>query len=79
MQKLKAEGKATAVGFAAHCATEDQVKIIKTDKMDYVNLHFGFFSCYHNVDTQPAVLAAAERDMGICEYTCSHRLLRSCR
>ena len=47
--------------------------------MDYVNLHFGFFSCYHNVDTQPAVLAAAERDMGICEYTYIHRMLPSCR
>lgn len=79
MHALKKEGKATAVGFAAHCSTADQVKIIETGRMDYVNLHFGFFSCYHNVDTQPAVLAAAERDMGICEYTYIHRMLPSCR
>ena len=45
VRMLKDEGKAQAVGFAAHCHVDDQIAIIETDLMDYVNLHFGFFSC----------------------------------
>ena len=30
-----------------------------------VNLHYGFFSSYTNIDNQPAVLLAAEKGMGI--------------
>ena len=63
--KLKAEGRTKLVGFAAHCHTTDIIKLINTNKFDYVNLHFGFFSSYTNIDNQSAVLAAREAGLGV--------------
>lgn len=52
--QLKQDRKCKAVGFAGHCHTNDIIKIIETGRMDYVNLHFGFFSsCARN---SPALL-----------------------
>ena len=44
VNQLKEDGKCKAVGFAGHCHVDDFVKIIENDRMDYVNIHFGFFS-----------------------------------
>jgi predicted aldo/keto reductase-like oxidoreductase len=65
IELAKQHGLAKAIGFAAHVHCADIVRIIETGRMEYVNLHYGFFSSYTNVDNQPAVLAAAERGMGI--------------
>jgi predicted aldo/keto reductase-like oxidoreductase len=56
-----------AAGFAAHVHCDQIKKIINAGKgkLGYVNLHYGFFSSYTNIDNQPAVLLAAEAGMGV--------------
>ena len=63
--RLREEGKAKMIGFAAHCHTNDIIRLINTEKFDFVNLHFGFFSSYTNLNNQPAVLAASQSNMGV--------------
>jgi hypothetical protein len=57
--KLKEDGLCKAVGFAAHCHCGDIIKVIDKSfelgkPLDYVNIHYGFFSSYTNIDNQPA-------------------------
>ena len=63
--QMKKEGKADLVGLAVHCHTQDIIKLIETNKFDFVNLHFGFFSSYSNMDNQEAVLKASEHGLGV--------------
>ena len=65
ISRLKTEGCCDLVGFAAHCHTTSIVKLIETNRFDFVNLHFGFFSSYSNIDNQAAVLAASKAGMGV--------------
>ncbi|MCX7824487.1 MAG: aldo/keto reductase [Verrucomicrobiae bacterium] len=60
-RKLQREGRCRFVGFSAHGPTDDIVKAIETDGFDYVNLHWYFV----NDLNWRAVLAAAQRDMGV--------------
>jgi predicted aldo/keto reductase-like oxidoreductase len=71
LQQLKAEGKVDLIGFSGHGQTKVLEKMIHLQNkggdhvFDFINLHFGFFSSYTNIDNQSAVLAAKKAGLGV--------------
>ena len=59
--QLQAQGKVRHIGFSTHGPKDVILDAIATDQFDYVNLHW----YYINQQNWPAILAAAERDMGV--------------
>ncbi|MEO0373849.1 MAG: aldo/keto reductase [Cyanobacteria bacterium P01_A01_bin.17] len=60
-RQLQAQGKVRFIGFSTHGPTQVILDAIATNQFDYVNLHW----YYINQHNWPAVMAAAERDMGV--------------
>jgi uncharacterized protein len=60
-KQLQAEGKVRFIGFSTHGTTETMIEAIKTDKFDYVNLHW----YYINQTNWAAIEAATRHDMGV--------------
>ncbi|PZD73207.1 L-glyceraldehyde 3-phosphate reductase [Acaryochloris thomasi RCC1774] len=60
-RQLQAQGKVRFIGFSTHGPTQVIVDAIATNQFDYVNLHW----YYINQHNWPALMAAAERDMGV--------------
>jgi len=54
-------GRIRHIGFSTHAPTRLIVDAIRSDKFDYVNLHY----YYLFQDNRPALTAAAERDLGV--------------
>jgi predicted aldo/keto reductase-like oxidoreductase len=54
-------GRIRHIGFSTHAPTALILEAIRSDRFDYVNVHY----YYINQDNRPAVEAAAERDMGV--------------
>ncbi len=59
--RLKAEGRARAVGFSTHAPVDVIVRAIETGAFDYVNLHWYFV----NESNTPALAAAHRHDLGV--------------
>jgi predicted aldo/keto reductase-like oxidoreductase len=71
---LKKEGKIKHIGFSTHGSAENILRMINSNKMDYVNLHHHYFGDYHAAGTSDtlggqgngaAVKRALELDMGV--------------
>jgi len=60
-RKLQAQGKIRFIGFSTHAPTDVIVQTIQTNQFDYVNLHW----YYVNQTNWPAIVAAAQHDMGV--------------
>jgi uncharacterized protein len=60
-KQLQAEGKIRSIGFSTHAPLDIILEAIKTDKFDYVNLHW----YYINQTNWAAVEAATRHDMGV--------------
>ncbi len=60
-RKLQAQGKVRFIGFSTHGPTDVIVETIKTNKFDYVNLHW--YWIFQN--NWQAVLEANRHDMGV--------------
>jgi uncharacterized protein len=60
-RRLQREGRVRFLGFSTHATTDIILEAIQTGEFDYVNLHWYFV----NDLNWPAVLAAAQRDMGL--------------
>lgn len=60
-RQLQAEGKVRHIGFSTHGSTRVIVDAIRTNRFDYVNLHW----YYINQFNWPAIAAATEHDMGV--------------
>ena len=58
---LQKEERVRFVGFSTHAPCSTIVQIIRRGEMDYVNLHWYFV----NELAWPAIIAAAEQDMGV--------------
>lgn len=70
----KKEGKIKHIGFSTHGSAENIMRLIESNKFDYVNLHYHYFGSYHaegTPDTQgghgnlACVKRALELDMGV--------------
>jgi predicted aldo/keto reductase-like oxidoreductase len=70
----KKQGKIKHIGFSTHGSAENIMKMIESNKFDYVNLHYHYFGSYHaegTPDTQgghgnlACVKRALELDMGV--------------
>jgi len=70
----KKEGKIKHIGFSTHGSAANIMRMIESNKFDYVNLHYHFFGSYHaegTPDTQgghgnwACVEKARELDMGL--------------
>jgi predicted aldo/keto reductase-like oxidoreductase len=70
----KQQGKIKHIGFSTHGTAENIMKMIESNKFDYVNLHYHYFGSYHaegTPDTQgghgnlSCVKRALELDMGV--------------
>ena len=71
---LKGEGKIKHIGFSTHGSAATIMRMIDSDKFDYVNLHRHFFGDYHAAGTPDTlggqgnaacVKRALELDMGV--------------
>lgn len=60
-KKLQDEGKVRFIGFSTHASTDLIVKIIESDRFDYVNLHW----YYINQWNWAGIEAANRHDMGV--------------
>ena len=60
-KKLQAQGKVRFIGFSTHGPTDVIIQTIATHQFDYVNLHWYYFYQFN----WPAILAAAQHDMGV--------------
>jgi uncharacterized protein len=60
-ERFRRAGRIRHIGFSTHGPTRLIVDAIRTDRFDYVNLHY----YYILQDNYPALRAAAERDMGV--------------
>ena len=69
--RAKREGKATCVSFSTHLKCADILKVVNSahQELDYINLHFGFFSSYTSPCNQDAVLRCGE--LGLPVYCIS--------
>lgn len=70
----KKEGKIKHIGFSTHGSSEVIMRMIDSNKFDYVNLHYHFFGSYHAEGTPDTkgghgnlacVRRALELDMGV--------------
>lgn len=70
----KRQGKIKHIGFSTHGSAENIMRMIESNKFDYVNLHYHYFGSYHaegTPDTQGGhgnllcVKRALELDMGV--------------
>ena len=59
--QLRKQGRVRHIGFSTHAPTEVILDAIRSDRFDYVNLHY----YYVFQDNRPAVEEAAARDMGV--------------
>jgi predicted aldo/keto reductase-like oxidoreductase len=73
-QSLKREGKIKHIGFSTHGSAETIMRLINSNKFDYVNLHRHFVGDYHAAGTPDTlggqgnaacVKRALELDMGV--------------
>lgn len=71
---LKKEGKVKHIGFSTHGSAENILRLINSNKMEYVNLHHHYFGDYHAAGTSDTlggqgngacVKRALELDMGV--------------
>lgn len=60
-RRWQAEGRVGAVGFSSHAPLPVLLEAIRSDRFDYVNLHWYFI----RQDNQAAIEAAGEHDMGV--------------
>jgi uncharacterized protein len=60
-ERFRRAGRIRYIGFSTHAPTRLIVEAIRSDRFDYVNLHY----YYIFQDNYPALRAAAERDMGV--------------
>jgi uncharacterized protein len=60
-ERFRRDGRVGHIGFSTHAPAPLLLDIIRSDRFDYVNLHY----YYIFQDNRPALLAAAERDMGV--------------
>ena len=66
LKEMKQNNYVQMVGFSGHGQTEEVlIKMIKLKVFDFINLHYGFFSSYTNIDNQSAVLSASHAGMGV--------------
>jgi predicted aldo/keto reductase-like oxidoreductase len=74
----KKQGKIRHIGFSTHGSAETIMKLVESNKFDYVNLHYHFFGCYHAEGTPDTrgghglaavVKRATELDMGIFQIS----------
>ena len=74
VESLKEEGKIKHIGFSTHGSAEVIMRMINTEKMEYVNLHHHYFGDYHACGTPDGlggegnaacVKRALELDMGV--------------
>jgi len=74
VESLKEEGKIKHIGFSTHGSAEVIMRMINTEKMEYVNLHHHYFGDYHACGTPnglggegngACVKRALEFDMGV--------------
>ena len=72
--KLKEEGKVRHIGFSTHGPAENVMKLVSSDRFDYVNIHYHYFGSYHGEGTDDtagghgnlaALKKALELDMGV--------------
>jgi len=72
--KWKEEGRIKHIGFSTHGSSEVIMRLIDSNKFDYVNLHYHFFGSYHAEGTPDTkgghgnlacVKKALELDMGV--------------
>jgi len=61
VERFRRAGRIRHIGFSTHAPTRLIVDAIRSDRFDYVNLHY----YYILQDNYPALRAAAERDMGV--------------
>ncbi len=70
----KKQGKIRHIGFSTHGSAENIMKMIESNKFDYVNLHYHYFGSYHAEGTPDGhgghgnlacVKRALELDMGV--------------
>lgn len=60
-RQLEREGRCRFVGFSTHATTNIILRAIRSERFDYVNLHWYFV----NDLSWPAIEAASARDMGV--------------
>lgn len=74
IEGMKAEGKVRHIGFSTHGSAETILRMINSEKFDYVNIHKHYFGDYHAQGTpdalgghgnEAAVKRALELDMGV--------------
>lgn len=74
VESLKEEGKIKHIGFSTHGSAENIMRMINSEKMEYVNLHHHYFGDYHAAGTPDTlggqgntvcVKRALELDMGV--------------
>jgi len=72
--QLKEEGKIKHIGFSTHGTAENIMRLVSSNKFDYVNIHYHFFGSYHAEGTDDtmgghgnlaALKKALELDMGV--------------
>ena len=72
--ELKKEGKIKHIGFSTHGTAENIIKLVASNKFDYVNIHYHYFGSYHGEGTEDtmgghgnlaALKKALELDMGV--------------
>ena len=72
--KLKDEGKIKHIGFSTHGTADNIMKLVSSNKFDYVNIHYHYFGSYHGEGTDDTLgghgnLAALKKalalDMGV--------------
>ena len=70
----KRQGKIKHIGFSTHGSAENIMRMIESNKFDYVNLHYHYFGSYHAEGTSDGegghgnlacVKRALELDMGV--------------
>ncbi len=78
VEGLKKEGKVRHIGFSTHGSAEVIMKMINSEKFEYVNIHKHFFGDYHAVGTPDSmggqgnaacVKRALELDMGVFQIS----------
>lgn len=74
MSKLKEKGTIRHIGFSTHGSSENIMKLISSNKFDYVNMHCHYFGDYHGTGTPDScggqgnvacAKKALELDMGL--------------
>jgi len=77
-EQFKKEGKIRHIGFSTHATSEQIMKLINTDRFEYVNIHEHFFGSYHGSGTPDTLggqgnLACVKRaldlDMGVFQIS----------